>query len=95
VTLRAQEITGDAENQPRTAPFTDTQGQYLAYIATYTKLHRRPPAEADLQQYFGVRPHTVHHMIVVLTERDSFAVDPARRGASKCSSPPEHLPPLR
>ena len=30
------------------------QGQYLAFMATYTKdLHRRPPAEADLQRYFG------------------------------------------
>lgn len=31
--------------------FTKLQGQYLAYIATYTKLHRRPPAEADLQRF--------------------------------------------
>jgi hypothetical protein len=35
------------------APFTDLQGQYLAYIATYIKLHRRAPAEADLQHYLA------------------------------------------
>jgi hypothetical protein len=36
--------------------FTDTQGQYLAFIHTYGLLHRRPPAEADMEQYFGVTP---------------------------------------
>jgi hypothetical protein len=30
------------------------QGQYLAFIYAYTRLHRRPPAEADMQQYFRV-----------------------------------------
>jgi hypothetical protein len=32
--------------------FTPKQGQYLAFIYAYTRLHRRPPAEADMQQYF-------------------------------------------
>jgi hypothetical protein len=30
-------------------PFTEKQGQYLAFIYAYTKLNRRPPAEADMQ----------------------------------------------
>jgi hypothetical protein len=38
-----------AEKQPMTVPFTDTQGQYLAYIATYTKCtaarQRRPTCD--------------------------------------------------
>ena len=41
---------------PRMAPaksFTPKQGQYLAFIYAYTRLHRRPPAEADMQQYSG------------------------------------------
>ena len=29
--------------------FTPKQGQYLAFIYAYTRLHRRPPAEADMQ----------------------------------------------
>ena len=33
--------------------YTERQGQYLAYIHTYTKLHRRPPAEADIQFLFS------------------------------------------
>jgi hypothetical protein len=39
--------------------FTPKQGQYLAYIHLYTRLHRRPPAEADLQEYFRVSPPSV------------------------------------
>jgi Mn-dependent DtxR family transcriptional regulator len=51
--------------------FTPTQGQYLAYIHLYTRLHRRPPAEADIQQYFRVTPPSVHQMVLTL-ERAGF-----------------------
>jgi DNA-binding MarR family transcriptional regulator len=76
-------------------PFTDTQGQYLVYIATYTKLHRRPPAEADIQHYFGVTPPTVHRMIVVLTERGLIRRRPGEPRSIEVLVPPEQLPPLR
>ena len=46
--------------------FTPKQGQYLAYIHLYTRLHRRPPAETDLQQYFRVSPPSVHQMLLTL-----------------------------
>jgi Mn-dependent DtxR family transcriptional regulator len=51
--------------------FTAKQGQYLAYIYAYTRLHRRPPAEADMQEYFGVTPPSVHQMVLTL-ERCGF-----------------------
>jgi Mn-dependent DtxR family transcriptional regulator len=51
--------------------FTPKQGQYLAYIYAYTRLHRRPPAEADLREYFRVSPPSVHQMLVTL-ERAGF-----------------------
>ena len=51
--------------------FTPKQGQYLAFIHAYTRLHRRPPAETDMQQYFRVSPPSVHHMVVTL-ERAGF-----------------------
>jgi repressor LexA len=44
-------------------PFTSKQGQYLAFIYYYTKIHGRPPAEADLQRFFRVTPPVVHQMI--------------------------------
>jgi hypothetical protein len=31
--------------------FTKIQGQYLAFIAAYAKLNRRPPAEADFRHF--------------------------------------------
>jgi Mn-dependent DtxR family transcriptional regulator len=41
---------------------TPTQGQYLAFIYAYTRVLRRPPAEADIQKYFDVTPPTVHQI---------------------------------
>ena len=46
--------------------FTPKQGQYLAFIHLYTRLHRRPPAETDMQQYFRVSPPSVHQMVLTL-----------------------------
>ena len=51
--------------------FTPKQGQYLAFIHLYTRLHRRPPAETDMQEYFRVSPPSVHHMVLTL-ERAGF-----------------------
>lgn len=51
--------------------FTSKQGQYLAFIHLYTRLHRRPPAETDMQQYFRVSPPSVHQMVLTL-ERQGF-----------------------
>jgi repressor LexA len=49
--------------------FTPKQGQYLAFIHLYTRLHRRPPAETDMQQYFRVSPPSVHQMVLTLERR--------------------------
>src|SRR5712671_2272384 len=64
--------------------FTPKQGQYLAFIHAYTRLHRRPPAEADMQQYFRVSPPSVHQMVLTL-ERAGFIDGQALPAASKCS----------
>jgi Mn-dependent DtxR family transcriptional regulator len=52
--------------KPIRASFTEKQGQYLSFISYYTKVNCRPPAEADMQRYFGVTPPTVHQMVVKL-----------------------------
>jgi hypothetical protein len=36
--------------------FTEKQGQYLAFISTYSHMFRRPPAETDMQRHFQVTP---------------------------------------
>jgi repressor LexA len=46
--------------------FTARQGQYLAFIYYYTKIHGLPPAEADLRKFFRVSPPAVHEMILSL-----------------------------
>ena len=46
--------------------FTEKQGQYLAFIYTYSRMFRRPPAETDMQRHFRVSPPSVHQMVVTL-----------------------------
>jgi len=53
------------------ANYTKKQGQYLAFIYYYAKIHGRAPAEADIQRYFQVSPPSVHQMIATL-ERHGF-----------------------
>jgi Mn-dependent DtxR family transcriptional regulator len=49
-----------------TYPFTQKQGQYLAFIYYYSKINGQPPAEADMQRYFRVSPPSVHQMVITL-----------------------------
>ncbi len=75
--------------------FTEKQGQYLAYIYAYKRLHRRPPAESDMQQYFRVSPPSVHQMVLTL-ERAGFITRKPRIARSiELLVDPEHLPDLR
>ena len=60
------------------AAFSARQGQYLAFIYYYTKLHRRPPAEADMQQYFEVSAPSVHQMVVSLESKDFLERTPGQ-----------------
>ena len=61
--------------------FTSKPGQYLAFIHLYTRLHRRPPAETDMQQYFRVSPPSVHQMVLTL-ERQGFITRQPRTARS-------------
>jgi repressor LexA len=74
--------------------FTKLQGQYLAFIALYMKLHRRPPAEADIQAYFEVTPPTVHNMIVTLERRGLISKTPGAARSIRLLVEAERLPPL-
>lgn len=72
--------------------YTRLQGQYLAFIATYTKLNGRPPAEADIQRYFKVTPPTVHQMILTLEKRSLITRTPGQARSIKVRVPREELP---
>ena len=49
--------------------YTPKQGQYLAFIHTYTRLNGRPPAERDMQAYFKTTPPSVHQMVLTLEKK--------------------------
>ena len=74
--------------------FTPKQGQYLAFIYYYTKINRRPPAEADIQWYFQVSPPTVHQMILKLDEKGLIKRIPGQARSLEVLVPPESLPTL-
>jgi Mn-dependent DtxR family transcriptional regulator len=75
--------------------FTEKQGQYLSFIYTYTLLNRRPPAEADFQQFFGVTPPTVHQMIVELERRGLISRVPGQPRTITVTLSYDELPQLR
>jgi Mn-dependent DtxR family transcriptional regulator len=74
--------------------FTSKQGQYLAYIHLYTRLHRRPPAEADMQKYFGVSPSSVHQMVLTLERQGFIRRQPGTARSIELLVDPKSLPEL-
>jgi len=79
---------------PFAKTFTPKQGQYLAYIHLYTRLHRRPPAEADIRQYFQVTPPSVHQMVVTLERAGFIRRQPRVARSIELLVDPKHLPQL-
>jgi len=75
--------------------FTDKQGQYLAFIATYTLLNRRPPAEADFQRFFRVTAPAVHQMIVTLERLQLISRVPGQSRTIAVTLPDDELPRLQ
>ncbi len=76
------------QNEP---VYTPKQGQYVAFIYYYTKIHRVAPAEADFQAYFRVTPPTVHRMIVQLEQRGFISRTPRQPRSIRLLLPREQL----
>jgi repressor LexA len=75
--------------------YTEKQGQYLAFIYNYTKINGKPPAEADMQRYFGVTPPTAHQMVLTLERRGFISREPGKSRTIRVLLPPEELPYLK
>ena len=75
-------------------PFTEKQGQYLAFIHYYTKVNGRPPAEADMQRYFRVTPPSVHQMVLTLETNGLIERTPGQGRSIRLRIPREELPDL-
>jgi DNA-binding MarR family transcriptional regulator len=76
-------MSTDEAARPSTAidearPFTAKQGQYLAFIYYYTKIHHIPPAEAVFQRFFPVTPPVVHGMIKALQAHGFIDREPGK-----------------
>lgn len=87
------------EMAPKTNPakppkFTAKQGQYLAFIHYYSKVHRQAPAEMDLQKYFQVSPPSVHEMIKTLERNGLIERTPGEARSIRLLVGLEHLPAL-
>ena len=74
--------------------FTAKQGQYLAFIHNYSKIHRRAPAESDLERYFQVSPPAIHDMIKTLERSGLIERTPGQARSIRLLVQPEHLPRL-
>jgi DNA-binding MarR family transcriptional regulator len=72
--------------------FTERQGQYLAFIYTYSHMFRRPPAETDMQRHFEVSPPSVHQMIVTLERNGLIRRQPGVARSIQILVAPQHLP---
>jgi len=75
--------------------FTEKQGQYLAFIYNYSKIHGRAPAEADLERYLKATPPTIHQMILKLEEKGLISRVPRQPRSIRLLIPPEKLPLLK
>ncbi|SPE41548.1 Putative transcriptional regulator protein (modular protein) [Candidatus Sulfopaludibacter sp. SbA3] len=83
------------KRDPSIAPsFTAKQGQYLAFIYNYTKIHQQAPAESDLERYFRVSPPSVHDMIKTLERNGLIERTPGQARSIRLCVLPEHLPRL-
>jgi repressor LexA len=74
--------------------FTAKQGQYLAYIHLYMRLHRRSPAETDMQEYFRVSPPSVHQMVLTLERAGFIRRQPRTARSIELLVDPNQLPDL-
>ena len=81
----------NADDKPS---YTPRQGQFLAFIYYYTKIHRCPPAEADIAAYFGVSPPSAHQMVLTLEKNGLIARTPGQGRSIRVMLSRQELPDL-
>jgi Mn-dependent DtxR family transcriptional regulator len=75
--------------------WTEKQGQYLAFIYNYAKIHGKSPAEVEMERYFKVSPPTVHQMILKLEENGLVSRVPGQARSITLLVPKEDIPLLK
>jgi hypothetical protein len=79
---------------PVSITYTPRQGQYLAFIHLYTRLHGRPPAEWEMAAYFRVSPPSVHGMVLTLERLRLIERVPTQARTIHVRIPPDEMPDL-
>jgi len=74
--------------------YISRQGQYLAFIYYYTKIHGCAPSEADLERYFKVAFSSIHQMILMLEKRRLIERTPGGARSIRLLLPRKDLPDL-
>lgn len=80
--------------QSAKAQYTPRQGQFLAFIYYYTKIHRNPPAEADMAAYFGVSPPSIHQAVLTLEKHGFISRTPGQGRSIRVLLSRQDLPDL-
>lgn len=70
------------------------QGQYLAFIDAYVRMHGCAPAESELQRHFGVTPPSVHQMVLTLERKGLINRVPGAARSLTLQVETADLPPL-
>ena len=79
---------------PAPPGYTAKQGQYLAFIHAYRRLHGRAPAETDIQRFFRVSPPSVHQMLLTLERAGLISRQPRVARSVTLTIDPQRLPEL-
>ena len=74
--------------------YTARQGQFLAFIYYYTKIHGCPPAESDMQRYFRISAPAVHQMVVTLNDLGFLERSPGKARSIRLLVSRDRLPDL-
>ncbi len=73
---------------------THKQGQLLAYVYYYTKVHRIPPSENEIAAFLEVRGPSAHQMILRLEEAGHLARTPGQPRTIRVLLPRQEIPDL-
>jgi repressor LexA len=73
---------------------TPKEGQYLAFIYYYTKIHRQNPSELDMLKHFRVTPPAVHDMVLRLETHGFISREPGVPRSIRLLLKREELPDL-
>ncbi|MFT6627596.1 MAG: Mn-dependent DtxR family transcriptional regulator, partial [Flavobacteriales bacterium] len=71
--------------------YTEKQRRYLAFIPFYTRGNGRPPAQVDMQKFFGVTAPTVHQMVRALEKHGLIQRTPREARSLRVIAPVEDL----